>query len=946
MMRMKPIADAKAAVEYFAVSDGGYYHEGAGLHAEWGGKGAAKLNLSGKPQMEQFERLVHGLDPHTGDQLTAKLIENRIPAWDITASVPKSVTTLLECGDDRVQGAIWNAFGAAMQRLETYATTRVRVDGQQADRVTGNLIWYAVEHADTRPVEDESLPEGHRWRVMPDWDRHIHGVVMNLNFDEVEDKWKAVKFRPIMDLRRFFDRSFDALLAKELTGLGYEIETRFKADAKGGAKYFTWDVKGLPASLIAKNSRRTAEVDRTEAAIVAAMKEQHGDHIPDHLSAVARDQLGATSRRQKRDDLTLEECREFWRSRIDDDEARQVEETINRARQGLNARSELTAENAVAFSLAHHSEQLSVIRYEELAATALERCLGAASPADIDAEIHRQAIVAERDGKKWVTTEELIREEDYLARQARPGRGVTPLGVPEGLNRGRLNQGQWKAVCGLLNSASRVGLIEGPAGAGKSSLLKKFDEGVQLQGGQVTYLATTAKAAEVLQNDGFDARTLVRFLIDEKLQRAAKGGRVVIDESSMLGHKDAVKLYQLAEKLDLKLIHVADQLQHGSVARGAFPRLLKEYAGISPFKLTEIMRQKDDDYRAAAKLLSEGETQAGFDAIDRKGWVQEIEGDDERYARIAADYLDAVKAKESVLIVSPTHAEAARIDDAVRSSLRAAGKLGTNEREFTRLVAADASEAERGRAETYQGDWVIQFHRAAKGFKAGERLTASDGKAVPLSEAGKFQLYRREQISLSVGDKIRFTAPVASQGGTVKFKNGSVATVAGFDRRGNIHLEGGTVIDKAAGHYRRAFVETSYGSQGQTVDRVILGLGSASVPAMSQEQLYVSATRGTRSVRIYTDDKEAIRDAVMESSQKLAALDLKVNPPAPPEPSPRPVFLDRVKQWVDQRRRNAAIDRTRSAWEPVRKSSPALSPAIMGHADRYRAEQRGNGYER
>ena len=33
-------------------------------------------------------------------------------------------------------------------------------------------------------------------------------------------KWKAVKFRPIMDLRKFFDRTFDAELAAELADLG------------------------------------------------------------------------------------------------------------------------------------------------------------------------------------------------------------------------------------------------------------------------------------------------------------------------------------------------------------------------------------------------------------------------------------------------------------------------------------------------------------------------------------------------------------------------------------------------------------------------------------------------------------------------------------------------------------------------------------------------------
>ena len=51
----------------------------------------------------------------------------------------------------------------------------------------------------------------------------------------------------------------------------------------------------------------------------------------------------------------------------------------------------------------------------------------------------------------------------------------------------------------------------------------------------------------------------------------------------MLGHKDAVKLFKLAGKADLKLIFVGDPMQHGAVARGALMRILKDYGGIKPF---------------------------------------------------------------------------------------------------------------------------------------------------------------------------------------------------------------------------------------------------------------------------------------------------------------------------------------------------------------------------
>src|SRR5262249_33524435 len=151
---------------------------------------------------------------------------------------------------------------------------------------------------------------------------------------------------------------------------------------------------------------------------------------------------------------------------------------------------------------------------------------------------------------------------------------------------------------------------------GKSFMLKKYDEGMQRAGEAVTYLATTTDAADVLAKDGFAAQTVARFLLDERMQQDARGGRVGVDEASMLGHKDAVKLFGLADKLDLKLVFVGDPLQHGAVPRGALLHVLEEYAGIRPHRLAEILRQQDGEYRAAVGQLAAGDTLEGFDALD------------------------------------------------------------------------------------------------------------------------------------------------------------------------------------------------------------------------------------------------------------------------------------------------------------------------------------------
>ena len=82
------------------------------------------------------------------------------------------------------------------------------------------------------------------------------------------------------------------------------------------------------------------------------------------------------------------------------------------------------------------------------------------------------------------------------------------------------------------------------------------------------------------------------------------------------------------------------------------------------------------------------------------------------------------------------------------------------------------------------------------------------------------------------------------------------------------------------------YVVTSHASQGKTVDNVLIALGSESLAAANREQFYVSASRGREGVRIYTDDKAAMMEAVQGSSARLSATELMQG--ANPMPSHKP----------------------------------------------------------
>ena len=155
-----------------------------------------------------------------------------------------------------------------------------------------------------------------------------------------------------------------------------------------------------------------------------------------------------------------------------------------------------------------------------------------------------------------------------------------------------------------------------------------------------------------------------------------------------------------------------------------------------------------------------------------------------------------------------------------------------------------------------------------------------------------------------------------------KLKNGEDHAVAGFTPEGAIRLDNGRVIPADAGHFRQGFVETSFGSQGKTVKRVILGMSSRSLPATNMEQLYVSASRAKASVTLYTDDKEAVKAAIGRSSQKLAALDIRPVP-AVDEAAKR---RQAKEEWQHRMRRHAYVAMVRASYDAPHQPQPTHQP--------------------
>jgi hypothetical protein len=917
------VTSRSRAKEYYAVGD--YYQESNG---NFGGKLAAEWGLAGPVTQDPFNAMVDGRHPVTGGKLTARSKDDRRAGYDFTVSLVKSASIVRALAPDGLgrdmDAARDDAVAAMMAEVEADMQCRERRNGAEFDVTTGNAIYATFNHPTARPVDPkkflarsagkEDWPD---WlkalggKIPPDMDDHIHIFVMNVT-KSPDGRMLAGQFGNLKKNAEYYSAIFDARYAANLQKLGFTLE-------KSGGK--RWEIAGISEAMIDKFSKRKQEID--------AEARRRG--ITD---AREKGELGARTRGNKDKTLTREELLAAWRSQFSDEDKDALEAVYRGL--GDNGGPRVTASEAVAFAVGHCFYREAVISEKQLVATALLYGLGDVSAGQVRAEFAGHGvIVSERDGRLMATTKAAYDMERFYVNHARAGRGeVLPVGLPAGLDRGILDDEQWHAVESLMTSCDKVQLVDSAAGVGKSTMLSVYARGMAMAGKSVTYLATTTPAVDVLRQDGFDAETLAKFLLSDKMQDAARGGTVVVDEASFIGLRDAYRLFKAAREKDISLVLLGDSRQHASAGAGggAVMRTLREYAHIEPIRIMKIKRQRNADHLEAVGHLAEGRVLDAFDILDKKlGWVHEVKDDDARYAAMAAAYLDGLKsgiAWDQILVSSPTHAEGQRTTDAIRSLLRQKKMIGKDDREFTQWVSADLSDAEKGDARSYRPGRVdmVQFFRRAKGHGPGSRVMVG-GKGVsslPLDQPASFQAYRKESVKFAAGDVIRFTANGRTLDGKHQIRNSSRYKIAGFTAEG-IRLDNGWLVSRDFGHWRHG-IETSHSSQSKTVKLSLSAVSSRSLGVGNSEMEYVDASRARLKHLTFTDDKDGLRRAIQRSSLKLAAHDLlhggehyrerhrkrhnhlvrlradeaarspEITPDAPEPPMPPMPHLDRLKQ--------------------------------------------------
>ena len=135
-------------------------------------------------------------------------------------------------------------------------------------------------------------------------------------------------------------------------------------------------------------------------------------------------------------------------------------------------------------------------------------------------------------------------------------------------------------------------------------------------------------------------------------------------------------------------------------------------------------------------------------------------------------------------------------------------------------------------------------------------------------------VYREQEKAFSVGDRVQFTAP----NNEMKIANRELGTVEGIAQDGTMRLkldnERSMNFDPAQHpHVDHGYAVTSYSSQGQTADRVLINVDTelGAKDLLNNRMAYVSVSRGAHDAQIFTNDREKLPVALgHEVSQQSA----------------------------------------------------------------------------
>lgn len=477
------------------------------------------------------------------------------------------------------------------------------------------------------------------------------------------------------------------------------------------------------------------------------------------------------------------------------------------------------------------------------------------------------------DHVRHITSERVIAVEDELKARF-TARVVAAEEVhldPGAFAATNLGQAQ-KHAAQIVASGCGLGVVEGAAGSGKTTMLREAKKLLDAEGRQLVVLAPTLKgaqeAARSLEAPAFSVHKLLHangFRWDEngrytrlkpgetdpntgKMYRGPQGdyrltkeARVVVDEAGMLDQDTALALTQLADQYGAGLVLMGDRAQLPAVGRGG---VLDHAAKIAVERadIDVVHRFTDAQYAELSLRMRSREKPAElFNDLYTRGHVRIHTSMEEAVEAMTAEAAQTIRTGGTVAMATPTNEMATQINAVMQQQMSDAGR--TREARF-KIAGIDG-------------------------------LTLRHGDTI---------MTRNNDTMLGVANRETYTVHTTHSDGSITVNQGKGKDMIRLPK------------EYVTQYVHLGYASTEYGAQGATETT---GGGLLDATSSSAGGTYVAATRGREANTLHmvaasTEDAQAqfvdimgrdtadrgIEAATEALAKEIEGLDLSM-PPAP-----------------------------------------------------------------
>jgi conjugative relaxase-like TrwC/TraI family protein len=783
-----------------------------------------------------------------------------VAGFDLTFSVPKSVSAVWAVADARTQELIVEAHHAAIRDALAWAegnvfATRTGHGGATQVGVRG-VVAAAFDHPDSR-AHDPHL--------------HTHVVVANRVQAEGDGKWRTLDSRALFRATVALSELHQGLLMDRVTGL---LGVGWDGRARKHSPTVQWEITGVSDTLRTEYSRRSSDIDVAKGDLVKAYVAEHG-HSPGTATVLKLRQQATLDTRPDKDLCSLAELTEQWRQRarphIGSDTvewARRLPRPASRQLRSADlavadiqriteATLDAVATKRATFTrwnvYAETQRQLQAVRFATAADRQLvgdrvtDTALGIAvllTPPQITPEpaIGADGPVHQRDvGTERYTTQAILDAEERLLAAANdttaPAMITATAAKPTLGRRPRLTAEQAAVITQIAGSGRTLDVLVGAAGTGKTVAMAGLTAAWQARFGpdSVIGLAPSAAAADVLAEElRLPTENTAKWTIEASLEPKRQAR---IDQLRAVMHR-LPRGAPSQRRIATAVQELESEIERWQIKPNQLV-IIDEASLAGTLVLDRIVTQARD---AGAKVLLVGDW-AQLSAIESGGAFAMLAHDRDHAPELVdirrfthpwekRTSLD-LRAGDPTAIQS--YGAHGRVHEGDRATVldRAYAAWTADQQAGKRslLIAADTTTVTELNARAH-ADLVATGHVTPGGVGLTDGTTAGVGDRI---------VTRRNRRTITTGR------------GWVK--NGDEWRVVRASGDGTLAVKrtGGSKTVTLPANYVREHVELAYATtahraQGQTVDVAhVIVTG----PAMTRESLYVGITRGRHANHAY-----------------------------------------------------------------------------------------------